>query len=81
MPSLSDHWCGACQRASDDKVNVWRFQESIGDQNYGVSLHLRLCVPCFGSEECLYMVPQHLVVVTFIVALMPLLVMPLGSVM
>ena len=48
--------------------------------NNGV-LAYKKCVPCFGSEECLYMVSQHLDVVAFIVALMPLLVTPLGSIM
>ena len=35
-------------------------------------MYLGLYVPCFGSKECLYMVSQHLAVVAFIVALMPL---------
>ena len=39
-----------------------------------VMAYFLLCVPCIGSVECLYMVPQHLAIVAFIVALMPLLV-------
>ena len=48
--------------------------------NNGV-LAYQKCVPRFGSKECLYMVSMHLAVVAFIMALMPLLVMPLGSIM
>ena len=69
---LGGHRCDACQRVSDDKVSVWKPQESIRDQSYGVFLYLGLYVPCFGFDECLYMVSQHLAVMAFIVALMPL---------
>ena len=69
-------------RVSNDKVSVWKLQESITDQSYNVFFVFRnVYVPCFGFEECLYLVSQHLAVVAFIVALIPLLVMPLGSVM
>ena len=45
-----------------------------------VMKYFRLCVPCIGSVECLYVV-QPLAVVAFIVALMPLLVTLSYSVM
>ena len=35
-PSSGGHRYGACQRIFDDKVSIWKFQESTRDQSYDV---------------------------------------------